>query len=291
MIPSRSGPANPTAPAVKPNVSRDRNKTYPDLHFGVNNHITPDMQMSGGGARVSAGLIGKRGMAKSTRMFEIIQILRGAKAPMTADTLAERLEVSTRTIYRDIAALQAMRTPIEGESGIGYIMRRGYDLPPLNFDEEEVEALRVGLALLSRTGDSALQTAASRIHDKIEDLHGPAEWLQVCTWGVPDDDPAKGCISRSSLRSAIRTESKLKITYRDMHQEDTERTIRPVGLVYHLECVMLAGWCELRAGFRHFRTDRIYSCTDTGERFEGQGKTLRELWLSQTDWEESSSRY
>jgi len=88
------------------------------------------MQMSGGGARVSAGLIGKRGMAKSTRMFEIIQILRGAKAPMTADTLAERLEVSTRTIYRDIAALQAMRTPIEGESGIGYIMRRGYDLPP-----------------------------------------------------------------------------------------------------------------------------------------------------------------
>lgn len=209
---------------------------------------------------------------------------------MTADELAARLEVSTRTIYRDVAALQAMRTPIEGESGIGYIMRRGYDLPPLNFDEEELEALRVGLALLSRTGDSALQGAAKRIHDKVEDLHGPAEWLQVCTWGAPLDDPAKGCVSRSSLRAAIRNESKLNITYRDLEEVDTDRIVRPVGLVYHLECVMLAGWCELRAAFRHFRTDRIYACTDTGERFEGQGETLRELWLAQTDWEVSSSR-
>jgi len=230
-------------------------------------------------------------MAKSTRMFEIIQILRSARAPMTADMLADRLEVSTRTIYRDISALQAMRTPIEGESGIGYIMRRGYDLPPLNFDEEEVEALRVGLALLSRTGDSALQVAAKRIHDKVEDLHGPAEWLQVCTWGVPPDDPAKGCVSRASLRAAIRDERKLKITYRDMHEVDSERVVRPLGLVYHLECVMLAGWCELRAGFRHFRTDRIYACTQTDARFEGHGKTMRELWLAQTDWEQSSSRY
>jgi len=183
-------------------------------------------------------------------MFEIIQILRGATAPMTAENLAERLEVSARTIYRDISALQAMRTPIEGESGIGYIMRRGYDLPPLNFDEEEVEALRVGLALLSRTGD----------------------------------------VSRASLRAAIRSESKLEITYRDEQDQDTVRILRPVGLVYHLECVMLAGWCELRAAFRHFRTDRIYTCVETGERFEGQGNTLRELWRAQTNWDKDSNK-
>jgi len=229
-------------------------------------------------------------MAKSTRMFEIIQILRGATAPMTAENLAERLEVSARTIYRDISALQAMRTPIEGESGIGYIMRRGYDLPPLNFDEEEVEALRVGLALLSRTGDSALQVAAKRIHDKVEDLHGPAEWLQVSPWGAPLDDPTKGCVSRASLRAAIRSESKLEITYRDEQDQDTVRILRPVGLVYHLECVMLAGWCELRAAFRHFRTDRIYTCVETGERFEGQGNTLRELWRAQTNWDKDSNK-
>jgi len=99
-------------------------------------------------------------MRRSNRLFEIIQILRSAGRPMTADALAQKLEVSTRTIYRDISALQMMSTPIEGEPGIGYVMRRGYDLPPLNFDLEEIEALRVGLALLSRTGDSALQRAA-----------------------------------------------------------------------------------------------------------------------------------
>ncbi|MEP3437375.1 MAG: HTH domain-containing protein, partial [Hoeflea sp.] len=91
-------------------------------------------------------------MRRSNRLFEIIQILRAASRPMTAEALSQKLEVSTRTIYRDIAALQMMSTPIEGEAGIGYMMRRGYDLPPLNFDLEEIEALRVGLALLSRTG-------------------------------------------------------------------------------------------------------------------------------------------
>jgi predicted DNA-binding transcriptional regulator YafY len=89
-------------------------------------------------------------MSRSTRLFEFIQILRAAPRPITADHLALKLEVSTRTIYRDIASLQAIQTPIDGEAGIGYMMRRGYDLPPLNFDQEEIEALRVGLLLLSR---------------------------------------------------------------------------------------------------------------------------------------------
>ena len=101
-------------------------------------------------------------MRRSTRLFEIIQILRAAEAPVTADKLADKLEVSVRTVYRDIAALQAQRTPIEGEAGVGYLMRRGYDLPPLNFDAEEVEALWVGLSMLARTGDSTLQHAAAR---------------------------------------------------------------------------------------------------------------------------------
>ena len=99
-------------------------------------------------------------MRRSTRLFEIIQILRSAAQPMTAADLAAALEVSMRTVYRDIAALQAMRTPIKGEAGIGYIMRKGYDLPPLNFDQEEAEALFVGLSMLARTGDSDLQRAA-----------------------------------------------------------------------------------------------------------------------------------
>ncbi|MBC7282438.1 YafY family protein [Hoeflea sp.] len=226
-------------------------------------------------------------MHRSNRLFEIIQILRSASRPMTAETLAHQLEVSTRTIYRDISALQMMSTPIEGEPGIGYVMRRGYDLPPLNFDLEEIEALRVGLALLSRTGDSALQRAARRIHEKVEALHGPADWLQVAPWGAPPDDPAKGCVQVSTLRDAIRGERKLRLTYQDEQGCRTVRAVRPLALVYHLECVMLACWCELRAGFRHFRTDRIYGCDVLDERFTGQGAMLRALWPDQNRWDEA----
>ena len=147
-------------------------------------------------------------MQRTTRLFEVIQILRAAQNPMTADQLAEKLEVSTRTIYRDIASLQAMRTPIEGESGIGYILRKSYDLPPLNFDREEVEALHVGLSMLARTGDGALQSAARRICGKIDALRDTAPWINVVPYGAPQDDPALGCVSKSLLRDAIREERK-----------------------------------------------------------------------------------
>lgn len=93
-------------------------------------------------------------MSKSTRFFEIIQMLRAAKAPLLARDMAETLEVSPRTIYRDIATLQSMQTPILGEPGIGYVMRKGYDLPPINLDVEEAEAIAVGLAMIARTGDA-----------------------------------------------------------------------------------------------------------------------------------------
>lgn len=217
-------------------------------------------------------------MRRSTRLFEIIQILRAAEAPMTADQLAERLEVSPRTVYRDIAALQAMQTPIEGEAGIGYVMRRGYDLPPLNFDRDEIEALRVGLAMLSRAGDSTLQQAAKRIAHKIEELRDPLDWLLISTDGAPMDDPDKGCVSKALIRQAIREERKLEITYRDGEDVETHRVLRPVALIYHSDCTLLAAWCELRSGFRHFRTDRIWSCEALEARFAGQGESLRQLW-------------
>ena len=224
-------------------------------------------------------------MRRSTRLFEIIQILRSAAQPMTAADLAAALEVSMRTVYRDIAALQAMRTPIEGEAGIGYIMRKGYDLPTLNFDQEEAEALFVGLSMLARTRDSDLQRVAQRICDKIEVLQKPTDWLRVAPWGAPLDDPKMGCVSKSSLREAIRSERKLRITYRNEAEVESVRTVRPLALVYHLECVMLACWCELRGGFRHFRTNRIWGCEELDERFEGQSKALREMWREQNPWE------
>lgn len=224
-------------------------------------------------------------MSRSNRLFEIIQLLRSAARPVRAQDLAETLEVSSRTIYRDIAALQATGTPIDGEAGIGYLIRQSYDLPPLNFDREELEALRVGLLMLNRTGDSTLLRAADRICAKIDALQNGADWLQVSPWGAPLDDPNKGCVSKASLRAAIRDECKLRLTYRDAQDVETVRTVRPVALVYHLECVMLVAWCELRGGLRHFRTDRLWGCDALEERFAGQSETLRRLWLEEIGWE------
>lgn len=222
-------------------------------------------------------------MFRSDRLFELIQILRAAPRPVTADALAAKLEVSTRTIYRDIAALQARRVPIDGAAGLGYMMRRGYDLPPLNFDGEEVEALRVGLAMLARTGDTSLQQAAKRVCDKIEALHGPSDWLHVAPWGARPDDPAQGCVSIAALRGAIRSAQKLRLRYIDDKAQETTRKVRPVAVVYHLSCVMLAGWCEMRSGFRHFRTDRIHDCIFLEEHFTGEAAVLRNLWKEAED--------
>lgn len=223
-------------------------------------------------------------MQKLNRMFEVIQLLRAAGGPMTGAALAECLEVSQRTIYRDVAALQAMRIPIEGEAGVGYVMRRGYDLPPLNFDGEEVEALRVGLMLLARTGDSALQQAGRRITAKIDALQKDEDWLVVAPWGVPLDDPDKGCVSKAGVRDAIRQSRKLRLTYRSAESEETVRTVRPLALIYHVEVVMLAAWCELRHGFRHFRMDRVWACEPLEDNFGEQADALRALWSEQEGW-------
>jgi predicted DNA-binding transcriptional regulator YafY len=219
-------------------------------------------------------------MGRSNRMFEVIQVLRGARKPLTAQALAERLEVTKRTIYRDIAALQAMRIPIEGEAGIGYVMRRGFDLPPLMFDADEVEAIVVGLALLQRTGDQGLQAAASSVGAKIA-LVLPQETgrgidnntLQVSTWGA-----AAPGIDMKAVRRAIREERKLRLGYLDAGNQPTQRIVKPIAVVYYVEVAVLAAWCELRGDFRHFRVDRIASLKTLAERFTGEGMALRQSW-------------
>ncbi|MEM7499550.1 MAG: YafY family protein [Pseudomonadota bacterium] len=224
-------------------------------------------------------------MRRSTRLFEIIQLLRTARGPLTAEAIAKRLEVSVRTVYRDIAALQAMRTPIEGAAGFGYVMRRGYDLPALNFDGEEIEALRVGLTLLARTGDGALLRAAERIRAKIDALGETADWLQVAPFGAPaDEESTDPTTSIAALRDAVRDARKLQLVYCDKEGQETERRVRPIALVYHVECTMLAAWCELRDDFRHFRADRVMAALPLEDHFVEQSATLRALWLERNRW-------
>jgi len=219
-------------------------------------------------------------VSRSERMFEIIQLLRSAKTPRTAASLAEALEVTPRTVYRDIAALQAMRVPIAGEAGVGYVMRRGFDLPPLMFSTEEVEAIVVGLALLRRTGDLGLLAAAESVGRKIalvlpeepgRRLH--EESLQVSAWGAK---PPR--IDLRLLRRAVHEEQKLYLVYEDEEGRRTERTVRPLAIVYYVAVNVLAAWCELRRDFRHFRLDRIQACAATGERFAREGEKLRASW-------------
>lgn len=212
-------------------------------------------------------------MRRADRLFEIIQVLRSARRPLTGVQIAERLEVSARTIYRDIAALQAMRVPIEGAAGVGYVMRWGYDLPPLNFDAEETEAIMVGLRLLARTGDTGLQRAAARVTAKI-DAGSKAAGLEVSDWGVS----SRGGVEISALRDALREERKLRLWYCDEHGRETERVVSPIAIVYYIEVVVLAAWCALRDDFRHFRTDRIARCDVLEERVQADMAALRDEW-------------
>jgi predicted DNA-binding transcriptional regulator YafY len=211
-------------------------------------------------------------------MFEIIQALRSATHPMTAAQIAEMLEVTPRTIYRDIATLQSMRVPVEGAAGVGYIMRKGYDLPPLNFDVEEAEAITVGLSMIARTGDKSLQKAARRAATKLAEATPLSQTLFSSTWGA--EEPYG--IDLSENRQAIREEKKLCITYRDADGTETDRTVCPISIIYYSEVIIMPAWCELRNDFRHFRLDRLanHPKIKPGGDFIGKAEALRAKWAA-----------
>lgn len=213
-------------------------------------------------------------MRKTDRLFEIIQILRSTNKTVTAEALSEELEVSKRTIYRDIQALQSMRTPIDGEAGVGYMMRSGYDLPPINFNANELEAIVVGLNLLARTGDRGLQQAAKSVANKIESVREKTDSLVVSDWGVEMPES----VDVGQFRDAIRQEQKLLIHYRDEAGSHSQRQIMPIAMVYYIEVIVLAAWCELREDFRHFRVDRIVQTELLNEYFKKQSQSLRQKW-------------
>lgn len=222
-------------------------------------------------------------MRKASRLFEIIQILRLATRPVTAAQIAETLEVTVRSIYRDIAALQAMRVPIEGGRGIGYIMRPGFDLPPLMFSIEETEAIVLALALLERTGDKELKEAARRVNRKIAGaipvpLRQTLQSKALHAWGTIAPPPPG--LDLALVRRAIRDEQKLALSYRDESGRASERTVRPLALIYYSATAVVVAWCELRQAIRNFRADRVENCAETDGYFRGEGDGLRDLWIS-----------
>ena len=221
-------------------------------------------------------------MRRADRLFQLVQLIRGRRLS-TARFLAGRLEISERTVYRDVADLVAQGVPIEGEAGVGYRMRPGFDLPPLMFSIEEAEAIVVALRFIERTGDPELIRAARQADRTIaaalpaplrQSLHADA----LHAWGARS--PAPAGITLALIRRSIRDEQKLRIAYRDEAGQETRRLIRPIALIYYAEGATIVAWCELRQSIRNFRAERIVSGEAVDAHFRGEGDGLRRQWTA-----------
>ncbi|MDB5563955.1 MAG: YafY family transcriptional regulator [Tardiphaga sp.] len=228
-------------------------------------------------------------MRRADRLFEIIQVLRRTRKPLTADAIAAELETSKRTIYRDIATLMAQRVPIRGEAGMGYILERGFDMPPLMLTPDEIEAAVLGAQWVAGHADAALAKAAENLIAKIADtvperlrpfVLEPASRARPHWQAEPDR------LDMVLVRAHIHAGKKVRLRYRDEHGRDSERTIWPIAVGY-LEAVrLLAAWCELRKDFRSFRTDRVVEATYLDERYPERRETLRIKWRKTLAWEQ-----
>ena len=219
-------------------------------------------------------------MRRADRLFQLVQLVRGRRLS-TAEFIAQRLEVSARTVYRDIADLQAQGVPIEGEAGVGYRMRAGFDLPPLMFTQHEAQALVAAVRLARSRLDLALAAHADAALSKILAVlpaaaRAAAESLAVY---APPFGPDIATRERlEALRLAAEARHKLRIDYLDLKDVASQRTLRPLGCFFWGEVWTLAAWCESREGFRSFRVDRITALDVLPERFRDEpGKTVADL--------------
>ena len=232
-------------------------------------------------------------MRRADRLFEIIQHLR--RRPTTrARDLAEALGVSERTIYRDVADLIGSGVPIEGEAGVGYVLRPGFDLPPLMFKETEVEALVLGLRIVGSWADDELAEAAADSLAKIEAVlpEGLRGFMENTALMAPEmhfTEPIGFDVAE--LRRAVRQRMKVRFQYTDVLSQGSERTVRPLSLAYFGPVWVLAAWCELRLDFRTFRLDRMRDFAVTDERFRAEaGRTLHDFLKRSHTWTRSARR-
>ncbi|ATY32464.1 helix-turn-helix transcriptional regulator [Sphingomonas psychrotolerans] len=220
-------------------------------------------------------------MRKADRLFQIVQILRRTARPVTADAIAEELETSKRSVYRDIAALIGQRVPIRGEAGIGYVLEGGFDLPPLMLTADEIDAVALGVQWVAGHADPALARAAKDVLAKVaavlpEEMRGFLEDPSART--PPAWDPVVHRVDAAELRGAIRAARKIAIHYTDPSGTGTERTIWPLVIGYLDSARVLIAWCELRKGFRTFRLDRIDAVTFLPDRIPSDPGALRRKW-------------
>jgi len=219
-------------------------------------------------------------MRRADRLFRIVQLLRRRRTVVTAAQIAGKLDVSERTVYRDIRDLIEAGTPIGGEAGVGYRLQPGYDLPPLMFDREEIQALVLGARIVRQVGDPALARASESILSKVaavlpkdlEPLLAEARLFVPNSVGV-----ARSAAGLALARDALIAQRRMRLRYANERGEETVRTVRPLGVFFWGRTWTLAAWCELRSGFRNFRLDRVGEAT-LGDPFEEEpGRTLRDM--------------
>jgi len=227
-------------------------------------------------------------MRPADRLFRIIQILRRKRRPTTAAEIASELETSLRTVYRDIAQLMAERVPIRGEAGMGYVLEGGFDMPPLMLTPDEIEAAMLGAQWVMGRADTVLARAASDLVAKIGVVipeHLRPLLMEPALTATVHRPIQADAIDMARLRAAIRTQGKIALVYRDEKNAQTRRLIWPIAVSYWETVRLIVGWCELRRGFRHFRTDRVLAAEFLELRYPTPRARLRAQWRKEMEQE------
>lgn len=226
-------------------------------------------------------------MRRGDRLFEIIEILRRARAPTSGQSIGNELGVTKRTVYRDIAALMAQGVPIEGEAGVGYILEAGFHMPPLMLTSDEIEAAILGAQWVRTRGEPELALAAKKLLTKIEAVvprRFETSFVEPAVSVAPVEQLSE-VLGAADIRLAIRQGVKLFITYRDSRNVLTDRVIWPILLGYRDNGRIVAAWCELRQGFRYFRTERIVEGEVLTEKTPRRMDHLKADWRAAMDEE------
>ena len=210
-------------------------------------------------------------MRRADRLFQIVQYLRGRRLT-TASQLASWLAVSERTVYRDVRDLSLSGVPVEGEAGVGYRLSKGFDLPPIMFTIDEIQALVAGARMVQAWGGPALAVSSRSALDKIAQALPPSRRSDVerTPLFAPGFHVRAGINELETIRQAILTHRKLRLAYVDSRERESNRVIRPLGLAFWGTTWSLTAWCETRADFRNFRLDRIRKLQSLDETFDDQ---------------------
>lgn len=230
-------------------------------------------------------------MRRADRLFQIVGVLRRRRC-VTAQLLAEQLEVSERTIYRDIADLIASGVPIAGEAGVGYRLDPSYRLPPLLFTPEEVEALVLGMRMVESWADEDLRRSARSVLDKIDAVVPPRErghLDRTALFSLSFPTQRQGLAAFGPLRRAINGQQKVSFRYEDKGGASSRRTVRPLGLYFWGGTWTLGAWCELREDFRNFRIDRVAELTTLSDLFELEPPCTLEAYVASVQAEEGGA--